>query len=203
MKSGRLGPVLLEMPKEAMAVEYPAEDIAYTPVRIRRSVAASEDVRDLVAHLLKASRPVIAAGQGVLYAEASEELIAFAELTDIPVMTTLAGKSAFPETHPLALGTGGLTRPLMVGRFLDEADFVLGIGTSFTRNTFTTPMPDGVSLGASDELRRGYGQGLRCCRRRGRRCKIGFATVDRRGQAADRRGRTRYGCGGASCRCAR
>lgn len=147
MKSGRLGPVLLEMPKEAMAVDYPAEEVAYTPVRIRRSVATTEDVRDLTTHLLKASRPVITAGQGALYAEASEELIALAELTDIPVMTTLAGKSAFPETHPLALGTGGLTRTLMVERFLAEADFVLGIGTSFTRNTFTTPMPDGVLLG--------------------------------------------------------
>ncbi len=146
MKSGRLGPVLLEMPKEAMAVEYPGSEVAYMPVHPRRSAAAPEDVRDMIAQLLKASRPVITAGQGVLYAEATAELVEFAELTQIPVMTTLAGKSAFPEDHPLSLGTGGLTRTLMVRRFLKTADFGLGIGTSFTRNTFTTPMPDGIPL---------------------------------------------------------
>ena len=147
LKSGRLGPVLLEMHREAMAAEYPDEEIAYTPVQVRRSTAASEDVRDMVTDLLKAQRPVIIAGQGVLYAEATEELIAFAELARVPVMTTLAGKSAFPETHPLSLGTGGHTYTLMVKRFLASMDFGLGIGTSFTRNTFTTPMPEGVPLG--------------------------------------------------------
>ena len=107
MKSGRLGPVLLEMHREAMAAEYPGEEVAYTPVQVRRSAAASEDVRDMITDLLRAHRPVVIAGQGVLYAEATEELIEFAELASVPVMTTLAGKSAFPETHPLSLGTGG------------------------------------------------------------------------------------------------
>ena len=147
LKSGRLGPVLLEMHREAMAAEYPGEEVDYTPVQVRRSAAASEDVRDMVTDLLKASRPVIIAGQGVLYAEATEELIEFAELASVPVMTTLAGKSVFPETHPLSLGTGGHTYTLMVKRFLEAMDFGLGIGTSFTRNTFTTPMPEGVPLG--------------------------------------------------------
>ena len=57
--------------------------------------------------LREARRPVIHAGQGVLYAEATDELIELAELLQAPVMTTLEGKSAFPEDHPLALGTGG------------------------------------------------------------------------------------------------
>ena len=86
------------------------------------------------------------AGQGVLYGEATEQLVAFAELAQIPVMTTLAGKSAYPENHALALGTGGLTRTLMVSRFLAETDLIIGIGTSFTINTFTTPMPAGTTL---------------------------------------------------------
>lgn len=144
MRNGHHGPVMLEMPVDVMANE--VDDLSYTPVKRHRSMAASEDVRDLVAALLKAKDPVICAGHGVLWAEATDELVEFAELTKIPVMTSMAGKSAFPEDHVLALGAGGLTRPLMVSRFLESTDFVLGIGTSFTRNTFTTPMPDGATL---------------------------------------------------------
>ena len=65
-----------------------------------------------------------------------------ATLTQTPVMTTLNGKSAFPESHPLALGAGGASRPKMVRHFLDKADFVLGIGTRFTRSFYITPVPD-------------------------------------------------------------
>ena len=146
LRHGRPGPVLLEMVHDAMQGDYPGGDLRYAPVPARRSAAAGEDVRDLIRALLAARNPVVIAGQGVLYGEASAELVAFAELAQLPVMTTLAGKSAFPETHALALGTGGLTRTLMVSRFLAEADFILGIGTSFTRNTFTTPMPDSAAL---------------------------------------------------------
>ena len=131
---------------DAMQRDFPGAEVDYTPVTPRRSAAASEDVRDLVAALLAARNPVLIAGQGVLYAEAWDELVAFAELAQIPVLTTLAGKSAFPETHALALGTAGLTYTLMVSRFLAEADLIVGVGTSFTRNTFTTPMPDGAAL---------------------------------------------------------
>lgn len=84
---------------------------------------------------------MINAGQGVLYAEATDDLVEFAELVNVPVMTTLAGKSAYPENHPLALGTGGNTGTLMVDRFLQSTDFVLGIGTSFAISHFTAPMP--------------------------------------------------------------
>ena len=145
MKSGRPGPVLLEMPREAMAAEFPG-DLNYTPAQPRLSSGSSEDVRDLITALLKASDPVINAGQGILYAEATDDLVEFAELAKVPVMTTLAGKSAFPENHPLALGAGGSSRTLMVRRFLETTDFGLGIGTSFTRNTFTTAMPDNIPL---------------------------------------------------------
>jgi acetolactate synthase-1/2/3 large subunit len=82
----------------------------------------------------------------VLYAEATPELVEFAELTHIPVLTTLAGKSGFPENHPLALGTGASTGTLMVHRFLQSTDLVLGIGTSFTMTVFNAPMPKDVPL---------------------------------------------------------
>ena len=146
MKHGRPGPVMLEFPGDVAHAEYPLDTLDYTPVKQYKSGASQEDVRDVVAALLKASNPVINAGQGVLYAEATPELIEFAELINVPVMTTLAGKSAFPENHRLALGTGASSRTLMVFHFLNKADFVLGMGTSFTISSFTTPMPAGVTL---------------------------------------------------------
>ena len=62
-------------------------------------------------------------------------------------MTTLAGKSAFPEDHPFSLGTGASSGTLMAGHFLNKTDFVLGLGTSFTISNFNAPMPAGVTLG--------------------------------------------------------
>jgi acetolactate synthase-1/2/3 large subunit len=141
LKHGRPGPVLLELPGDVGHAEVPADIEEYEPVKAHKSYASREDVRDIVTALLKASKPMINAGQGVLYAEATDDLVEFAELVNVPVMTTLAGKSAYPENHPLALGTGGNTGTLMVDRFLQSTDFVLGIGTSFAISHFTAPMP--------------------------------------------------------------
>ena len=141
LRNGRPGPVLLELPGDVAHAEVPADIEEYQPSRSYKSYAANEDVRDIVTALLKAEAPVINAGQGTLYAEATDELIEFAELVNVPVMTTLAGKSAYPEDHALALGTGGNTGTLMVDRFLQNTDFVLGIGTSFAISNFTAPMP--------------------------------------------------------------
>jgi len=141
LKHGRPGPVLLELPGDVARAEVPADIETYEPVKTYKSYAATEDVRDIVTALLKANKPMINAGQGVLYAEATDDLVAFADLVNVPVMTTLAGKSAYPENHPLALGAGGNTGTLMVDRFLQSTDFVLGIGTSFAISHFTAPMP--------------------------------------------------------------
>jgi len=149
LKHGRRGPVLLEIPTDVALAEFPGDSIDYEPVRERRSGADPDDVRDLVAAMLKASNPVINAGQGVLYAEATDELVELAELTKIPVLTTLAGKSSFPENHPLALGTGASSATLMAHHFLKRADFALGMGTSFTRTGFNAPMPEGTILAHS------------------------------------------------------
>ena len=146
LRHGRRGPVMLELPSDVAGQEVDEKAFHYTPVRPFRSGADPDDVRDLVTALLEASCPVINAGQGALYAEASEELVELSELISVPVMTTLAGKSAFPEDHRFALGTGARTRTLMVSHFLKKADFVLGVGTSFTKSNFTTPIPDGVTL---------------------------------------------------------
>ena len=137
------------MPQDVASAEFPGDTFPYTPVTERKSAADPDDVRDLVKALLAASDPVINAGQGVLYAEATDELVEFAELTGIPVMTTLAGKSAFPENHPLSLGTGSHSATLMVDQFLKKTDFVLGMGTSLTISNFNAPMPSGVTLAHS------------------------------------------------------
>lgn len=150
LKHGRLGPVLLELPRDVMMREIPDALVdSYKPVKPFKSGASAEDVRDLVAALLAADAPVVNAGQGVMYAEATDALVEFAELVNVPVMTTLAGKSAFPEDHPLSLGTGASSSTLMCQRFLEKADFVLGIGTSFTISNFNAPMPRGVTLAHS------------------------------------------------------
>ena len=160
LRNGRPGPVLLELPGDVGQSEVPSDMESYTPARAHKSLAAREDVRDIVTALLKAKNPVINAGQGSLYAEATDELVEFAELVNVPVMTTLAGKSAFPEDHALALGTGGNTGTLMVDRFLQATDFVLGIGTSFAISSFTAPMPNSATkaqvTNTAEDLNRDY-----------------------------------------------
>jgi acetolactate synthase I/II/III large subunit len=96
---------------------------------------------------VEARRPVIHAGQGVMYAEAAPELLELAELLQIPVMTTLEGKSAFPEDHALSLGTGGGgVNSGPVHHFLPQADVVFGVGCSFTRHGMATNIPAGKTI---------------------------------------------------------
>ncbi len=145
LKHGRPAPALIEIPADLGTADY-AGEIDYRPVRVHRSTADPGDVRDLVTALLKAQAPVLYVGQGVHYADAYRELIDFAELTRVPVLTTLAGKSAFPESHPLSLGTAANSATLMAHRFLQKADFVLGVGAGFSTTTFNAPLPAGVPV---------------------------------------------------------
>ena len=89
---------------------------------------------------------MIHAGQGVLYAEAWDELRELAELLEVPVMTTLEGKSVFPEDHPLALGTGGSVTSGPVVHFLRQADLVFAVGTSLTRHGMAINIPAGKTI---------------------------------------------------------
>lgn len=147
LRMGRPGPVMVEIPADVAAEQLdPAVVESYRPVKGARSEADPEDVMAAARALLEARDPVIHAGQGVLYAEAGPELLELAELTGIPVMTTMGGKSAFPETHPLSLGSasGVMNRP--VRHFLEKADLVFGVGTSLTRHPMTTPVPGGKTF---------------------------------------------------------
>src|SRR5439155_10938140 len=96
MRTGRPGPVMIEVPHEVMSQEVEGE-FDYRPAKPLRTLGDPNDVRDAIGVLLRAEAPVIHAGQGILFSRASQELLEFAELLQIPVMTTLNGKSAFPE----------------------------------------------------------------------------------------------------------
>ena len=76
------------------------------------------------------------------YGEAWAELKQLAELLEIPVTTSLEGKSAFPENHPLSLGSGGVAMPASVHQHVQDADVVFGIGASFTATGLRHPLPD-------------------------------------------------------------
>ena len=143
LRSGRPGPVLLEIPQDVALSEFRAEWLDYTPPPRLRQAGDPEAVAQAARALLAAQRPIIHAGQGVLYAEATDELVQIAEFLQAPVMTTLPGKSAFPETHPLAVGASGPSTTLGVHRFLMRADLVFGVGCSFTNTNFAVPIPPG------------------------------------------------------------
>jgi acetolactate synthase I/II/III large subunit len=147
MRMGRPGPTMVEIPADVLSEEVPDALIeAYRPVRITTAGANARDVEVAARVLREARRPVIHAGQGVLYAEATAELLALAELLEAPVMTTMEAKGAFPENHPLALGTGGpaVTGPTL--SYLREADVVFGVGCSFTRHGMAASIPAGKTL---------------------------------------------------------
>jgi acetolactate synthase-1/2/3 large subunit len=147
MRMGRPGPVMVEIPADVLSEDVPDASIdAYRPVKLTAAGANASEV-DVAARVLReARRPIIHAGQGVLYAEASDDLLELAELLEAPVMTTMEAKSAFPEDHPLALGTGG---PAVTGAtlsYLRDADVVFGIGCSFTRHGMAVTIPPGKIL---------------------------------------------------------
>lgn len=139
LKSGRLGPVMLEVPADVVKAELGTDMIAYEPVRAARSAGDPRDIEAAAKLLLEAKSPLLYAGQGVLYAQASAELLALADLLQAPVMTSVDGKSVFPENHPLSLGTGGIVYTGHGRQYLDAADVVLGIGCSFTPHRITSP----------------------------------------------------------------
>jgi len=144
LRSGRGGPCLVEVPNDVWNEEADPSD--YVVSRPLRSGPDPEAIREAAKMLLAAKRPVLYAGQGVHWAEAWGELKQLAELLAIPVTTSLQGKSAFPETHPLSLGSGGLAIPAPVHHFLKEADLILGIGCSFTQTNFGVMMPAGKTI---------------------------------------------------------
>ncbi len=145
VRNGRPRPVMVEIPTDVFAEEVP-EPIAYRPAVQARSGPDPQAVAAVARVLVQAERPVIYAGQGVHYARAWQQLRTLAELLEAPVTTSLQGKSAFPENHPLSLGSGGRSVPKSVFQFLKTSDVIFGIGCSFTTTNYGIPMPAGKTI---------------------------------------------------------
>lgn len=146
VRNGPQAPVLLELPVDLLAESLEARPVDHRRPHRSLPQADTAEVAALVGAVLAAEYPVILAGQGVLSASATEDLVEFAELLNIPVMTTPNGKSGFPENHPLALGTAGRARPATVDHFLAKADLILALGSSLTRSYYILPVPDDKTI---------------------------------------------------------
>ncbi len=141
LRNGRGGPAIVEVPTDLWNEEI--GELDYSPVIRARTAPDPGDVRRAAELILAARRPVIYAGTGIHWAEAWPQLRRFAELLAAPVTTSIGGKSAFPENHPLALGSGGNAIPKPVHHFIAESDLIIGIGCSFTETNFGIRFPKG------------------------------------------------------------
>src|SRR5215813_9721498 len=145
MRSGKPGPVLVEVPNPVFEATFEGK-LDYTSVPIARTAPDPDAVAQAARMLLAAKHPVLWAGQGVHYADASERLVALAELLPAPVVATNPGKSAIAENHPLALGAATRSSPKMFAQFLNGADLVLAIGSSLTKTNFGPGVPAGKTI---------------------------------------------------------
>ncbi|MCP8897535.1 3D-(3,5/4)-trihydroxycyclohexane-1,2-dione acylhydrolase (decyclizing) [Shinella daejeonensis] len=132
------GPVTLSLCQDvqAEAYDYPQSLFAEKVWTLRRPRPDSDELAAAIATLRQAEKPLILAGGGVLYSQASDELQAFAAAHGIPVAVTQAGKSAISDTHPLAMGAIGVTGTSAANAFAEEADVILAVGTRM--QDFTT-----------------------------------------------------------------
>jgi tartronate-semialdehyde synthase len=129
MRSGRPGPVLIDLPIDVQLAEIEFDDDTYEPLPVYRPTATRPQIDKALAMLNAAARPLIVAGGGIINADASELLVAFSEITGVPVIPTLMGWGTIPDDHPLMAGMCGLQTSHRYGNAtLLESDFVLGIG---------------------------------------------------------------------------
>ena len=143
LKNGPPGPVVVEMSIDICEKEVPKESCNYYSPNISKNVPSSSDIKDAVKLILNSKNPMIWAGAGVLNSGGTNELRELAELIDIPVFTTMEGKSSIDERHYLSLGAGSGATTWPAHKWIQESDLVLGIGTSLTINNYTQQMPEG------------------------------------------------------------
>ena len=129
MRSGRPGPVLLDLPFDVQMAEIDFDPDTYEPLPVAKPAATRAQAEKVLDLLASAQRPVLVAGGGIINAEGSDALVELAELLDIPVIPTLMGWGAIPDDHRLMAGMAGLQTSHRYGNAtLLAADFVLGIG---------------------------------------------------------------------------
>ncbi len=132
--TGRPGPVLIDMPKDVQEKEAEVEfpDNVEIPGYKPRLKGNARQIKKAAEMLVNAERPIILAGGGVIISNAHEELLKIAEMLLAPVATTLMGKGAFPETHPLALGCIGMHGRKAANYAITDSDLILAVGTRFS-----------------------------------------------------------------------
>jgi tartronate-semialdehyde synthase len=129
MRSGRPGPVLIDLPFDVSMGEIEFDDETYEPLPVYKPSASRPQIEKALAMLNAAERPLIVAGGGIINADASDLLVEFAEVTGVPVIPTLMGWGAIPDDHQLMVGMVGLQTSHRYGNAtLLASDFVLGIG---------------------------------------------------------------------------
>ena len=161
LRNGRPGPVVVEMPADVCDQEIDEDNIGYHSPKISIQIPAASDITDAVTTLLKAEKPMIWAGMGVLLAGATQELKEFAELTEIPVYTSMPGKSAIDERHPLALGAGSSATTLAAREWLQSSDVLFAVGSSMTRTGYGQQVPPGKTIihnvGSLEDINKDFG----------------------------------------------
>lgn len=129
MRSGRPGPVLIDLPFDVQVAEIEFDPDTYSPLPAYKPAATRKQVEKALDMLEAADKPLIVAGGGIINADACELLVEFAELTGVPVIPTLMGWGAIPDDHPLMAGMCGLQTSHRYGNAtMLASDFVLGIG---------------------------------------------------------------------------
>ena len=139
LRSGRHGPVVLGIPSAAATYDETADP--YISPKGWKSLPDPEDISTAINALNGASKPVLFVGEGVIYSGATEELREFAEKANLPVVTTLKAKGAFPENHRLSVGVRGDH----VVKYLNEADLIFAIGASLSPGRFGHGVPDAAN----------------------------------------------------------
>jgi tartronate-semialdehyde synthase len=129
MRSGRPGPVLIDLPFDVQMAEIEFDPHTYEPLPVYKPSATRAQVEKALGMLNEAERPLIVAGGGIINADACEPLVELAELLDVPVIPTLMGWGSIPDDHRLMVGMAGLQTAHRYGNAtLLASDFVLGIG---------------------------------------------------------------------------
>jgi tartronate-semialdehyde synthase len=129
MRSGRPGPVLIDLPFDVQMAEVEFDDETYAPLPVYKPAATRAQIEKALSMLNDSERPLIVAGGGIINADASAQLVAFAETLDVPVIPTLMGWGAIADDHRLMAGMVGLQTSHRYGNAtMLAADFVLGIG---------------------------------------------------------------------------
>src|SRR5215510_14149862 len=129
MRSGRPGPVLIDLPFDVQMADIEFDIDTYEPLPVYKPTATRKQVEKALDMLAESRKPLIVAGGGIINADANELLVEFAELTGVPVIPTLMGWGSIPDDHPLMAGMCGLQTSHRYGNAtMLASDFVLGIG---------------------------------------------------------------------------